>query len=307
MNEQKNFEPEIDFKNLLHNPKRLIGIIFPLFFVLILFTGIYFLFKMEKMSFNNIPVIFRDSTNIKTELEIKKGGEFPAVDLNLIKIPTPEFIAKGKESYSKNCISCHGDAGLGNGVAGANLNPKPRNFSLNTGWTNGSEFNKMFKTLKEGILKNGMAAYEYLPADERIALIHYIRTLGTHFPAVTDQEIKEMDLTYKLSQKILTPNQIPTILSEKIMTREYSSDLKHIDSVLKADMSESAVLLKSIFKNPSVIIKSMQNDSLKQDLTKLKKMVFQLNRTNDQLTVNHLEEEKWNKLFIYLNTFRLKQ
>ena len=31
----------------------------------------------------------------------------------------------GKAVYQANCASCHGDKGLGDGPAGANLNPKP--------------------------------------------------------------------------------------------------------------------------------------------------------------------------------------
>ena len=35
----------------------------------------------------------------------------------------------GKDLYDQNCASCHGDAGAGDGPAGASLDPKPRNYS----------------------------------------------------------------------------------------------------------------------------------------------------------------------------------
>ncbi len=43
--------------------------------------------------------------------------------------PTPELVAHGKGLFAQNCVTCHGEAGLGNGVASAGLNPKPRNFT----------------------------------------------------------------------------------------------------------------------------------------------------------------------------------
>ncbi len=36
---------------------------------------------------------------------------------------------KGKEAYDKLCVSCHGKAGKGDGVASAALNPKPKDLS----------------------------------------------------------------------------------------------------------------------------------------------------------------------------------
>ena len=37
----------------------------------------------------------------------------------------PENISAGKDLYSINCSSCHGESGLGNGVLGKSLNPPP--------------------------------------------------------------------------------------------------------------------------------------------------------------------------------------
>ena len=37
--------------------------------------------------------------------------------------------AKGAETYKMYCLPCHGEKGMGDGVAAAALNPKPRNFT----------------------------------------------------------------------------------------------------------------------------------------------------------------------------------
>lgn len=36
---------------------------------------------------------------------------------------------KGAETYKMYCLPCHGEKGIGDGVAAAALNPKPRNFT----------------------------------------------------------------------------------------------------------------------------------------------------------------------------------
>lgn len=38
-----------------------------------------------------------------------------------------DAVAQGKELYTTNCATCHGDAADGNGAAGAALDPKPAN------------------------------------------------------------------------------------------------------------------------------------------------------------------------------------
>ena len=84
----------------------------------------------------------------------------------------------GKEIFTNNCVSCHGENGEGNGPAAAALNPKPRNFKAPTGeWKNGKDVAGITKTLKEGIAP-GMASYSYLKEEEIAALANYILEIG---------------------------------------------------------------------------------------------------------------------------------
>ena len=79
----------------------------------------------------------------------------------------------------------------------------------------------MYKTVQEGILKNGMAAYEYLPPEDRVAMIHHIRTFA-EFPEITDEEIfLQLDITYNLSAGLTVPNQIPVIKSQVLIKDEF--------------------------------------------------------------------------------------
>ena len=222
MNQNKKLEDEIKFKELLKNPIRLFGWVFPYFLVILLMLGIFYVQHLSNLSFNAQPVSAPDSTNLKTEIPMKKGGVMPAVDLDVVKNPTPDFIAKGKELFNNNCKSCHGENGMGDGAAGAMLNPKPRNFHDADGWTNGRNVDDMYKTLQEGIAKTGMAAYEYMPKVDRFEIIAYIRTLA-QFPPVGDDQLINLDMNYQVSQSATLPTTIPVGLAETKLEEENSA------------------------------------------------------------------------------------
>ncbi len=107
-------------------------------------------------------------------------------------ISTPELVAKGKEIFSVQGVSCHGVDGQGNGPAAAALVPAPRNFHSDQGWKNGRKPTLVFKTLKEGLAPSAMASYASLPADDRWALSHYVVSLGpTAALADTPEDFKK--------------------------------------------------------------------------------------------------------------------
>src|SRR5690349_8195591 len=87
-----------------------------------------------------MPVVaVMDSTkdSVSGDLQMIKGTLSPPVEVAKFLNPTQEMIDKGKTTFSTTCASCHGADGKGDGVAGATLNPKPRNFHELTGWKNG--------------------------------------------------------------------------------------------------------------------------------------------------------------------------
>jgi len=243
---------EKDLINLELNKKldvllRGYGIFYILVLALIIALGLGYLNNLEyftRAKFNAIPSIKVDSA--KNDLTLIKGTTTPPVNLNQEVIPTPERLTKGKTLFETNCSSCHGVEGKGDGVAGKNLNPPPRNFHQLTGWTNGPEFNKMYKTLQEGIISRGMASYSNLPPEDRIAIIHYIRTFA-EYPKISDTEIKEIDRKYGLSSGIKQPNQIPTSLAINKMIAETSDRQYKIDSLvnfIRNDDSGAAKIIK---------------------------------------------------------------
>lgn len=220
---KKRIESEIEFKNLLKNPIRLFGWIYPYLLLTFLVIGIIYLKNLDSVSFNELSPVLTDSLAQPSKIEMKKGGILPAVDLTKIKSPGDDMIAKGKELFDTNCQSCHGADGKGDGPGGAALNPKPRNFHDTEGWTNGRELPDMYKTLQEGVPNTGMVAYEYLPPSDRLAIIEYIRTFAD-FPEVTDEQISTLDQTYNLSAGTEVPNQIPVSLAIDKLIEEYQND-----------------------------------------------------------------------------------
>ena len=98
------------------------------------------------------------------------------VDLSLLYNSTPELVAQGKMLYAVNCASCHGQTGKGDGDRAPELNPRPRNFTTEK-FKFGTAPSQLWNTVKVGSPGTAMASFELLPANDRVAIIHYIRTL----------------------------------------------------------------------------------------------------------------------------------
>jgi len=306
MNQNKKLEDEIKFKELLKDPIRLFGWIFPYFFIILLLLGIYYVGNLSNLSLNEQPVGAPDSINIKKEIPVKKGGAMPAVDLGLVKNPTPDFIAKGKELFNTNCKSCHGDNGMGDGPAAAMLNPKPRNFHAVDGWTNGRNVDQMYKTLQEGIPKNGMAAYEYMPKLDRFEVISYIRTFA-QFPPVGDDQLINLDMNYQVSQSATVPSTIPVTLAQAKLEEENSVQnmqfLRFQKIVNTAQGSRGVDVLKNYSINLKKVFTSFLRLGVNQNFDNYVSVVTaNPMNTGFKPAVVQLSKEDWKILYDYLKS-----
>jgi len=306
MSLNKKQEDELKFRELLKNPIRLFGWVFPLFFVIILLFGIYFVTNLNQISFNEQVVGIADTTGIKKEIPIKKGGVMPAVDLDLVKNPAPDFIANGKKLYEATCMSCHGEKGLGDGNVGTMLNPKPRNFHAVDGWTNGRDVDQMYKTLQEGIPKNGMAAYEYLPKIDRFEIISYIRTFA-QFPPVTDDQLINLDMNYQVSQSATVTSTIPVSLAETKLEEENSTlnmqFLKFQKNVNDTQGNAGANVLKNYSVNLKKVFTSFSRLGANQSLDNYVSIVIAdpINAGFNPAVVQ-LSNDVWKMLYDYLKS-----
>ncbi len=297
------WEDEIKFKELFKNPIRLFGWVYPYFIGILLIFGIFYVKNLTQVSFNEQPGAVPDSTNMIKDIPMKKGGIMPAVDLSIIKNPLQDLIAHGKDLFQTNCTSCHGDKGMGDGPAGAALNPKPRNFHSTDGWVNGRKFNEMYKTLQEGVPNSGMAAYEYLPPKDRIALIQYIRTFAD-FPKITDDEVTDLDNTYNLSKTTIAPNTIPVDIAMEKISAEDEGLTEKVEQAVKKfanDKSEDAQLISKFSLDKKKVFVSFLKGNLGKSFDQFVKTVSsEPNQLGFSSQVVDLPQTELKKIFDFL-------
>jgi len=216
-------EDELNFENILKNPLRLFGVIYPYFALLLIVGGMYWVYNLDWAYKNNLKPQILQRDTVAEPLAMKKGSIMQGVDVKLVSQSTPEMVAKGLELYKANCSSCHGDDGKGMGIAAKGLNPAPRDFTSNDAWKNGKKLTDIWKTLEEGISGSGMVAYNYLPVQDRFAIVHYIHSLMSDVPKNTDDELAQLDVAYKLSEGKITANQIPVENAFKAVENDFKN------------------------------------------------------------------------------------
>lgn len=239
---------EIDFRELLRKPSTLFGYAFLYVFAVLVVLGIYYAHTITTLGKNAIPpAVFEDSSSYVQDIPLQRSRELPPVDVREVARPTEELLSRGRELYAANCSSCHGESGYGDGPAGLQLNPRPRNFYSREGWTNGPSLSAIYTTLEEGIVKRGMASYNYLPPIDRFALAHFVRTFIPEAPPPSPEALQQLELTYQLSRGLSVPGQIPVRKATEIIIRQNKQAIQVILDVaarVEEDPSRGGQLLR---------------------------------------------------------------
>ncbi|MGB7950649.1 MAG: ethylbenzene dehydrogenase-related protein [Candidatus Binatia bacterium] len=97
--------------------------------------------------------------------------------------PSPQLVSIGKQIYSQQCAACHGAGGRGDGEAAYLLYPKPRDlvaarYRLVSTWERVATDQDLFDTITRGMPGSAMPSWGHLPAEQRWALVHYIKTFA---------------------------------------------------------------------------------------------------------------------------------
>jgi mono/diheme cytochrome c family protein len=156
-----------------------------------------------------------------TEFPPERGRVIPPVDPKTLIAASPQLIDEGRNLFEANCVQCHGEQGHGDGPAAVTMNPSPRNFTSPNGWTNGYDLPAIYKTLTNGVPGTSMASFNYLSRKDRMALAHYIQSLGA-FPHGTGSP----EALAALSKDLAAPgektlNKIPVSMAMAKLEAEY--------------------------------------------------------------------------------------
>jgi mono/diheme cytochrome c family protein len=81
-------------------------------------------------------------------------------------------LASGKKLYETKCLTCHGKEGEGDGVAAANLNPRPKDFKRRV-------FGRAYfeSIVKDGVPGTAMVSFAGLTQEEISAIYSYVTSL----------------------------------------------------------------------------------------------------------------------------------
>ncbi len=292
------------FNKVTGNPLLYIALSYPYILVVLLSMGFLYINNLPAIRQNSVPPALSDSLKVIPELTIQEPRITSAVDLAVISAPTPAMLEKGKQLYTNTCSSCHGAEGKGDGTAGVALNPKPRNFTGKDGWKNGRKFSQMYKTLQEGIAGSGMPAYDYIPAEDRIAIISHVRTIMPQPDVDSPAEIAKLDETYKLSKGTEQPGTIPVANSEKILLGNNAAKSISIDNItsrIKNLRTENSLLDRVVSNDRLLVVTLINNQSWKTDFNAFQNFLsVNLGKNGLSTVVVSMSKDDLNQIYFLL-------
>lgn len=128
--------------------------------------------------------VFNSTVKIKTAI----------LKLNLIEVSPASWpeILNGKNIFQANCVTCHGEKGNGEGIAGKLLNPKPANFLNDSLMNNLSPF-QIYNTIRLGISGTAMVPLNQLTDKEVWAVAFYVSSLRyKNTYRISEDSLKEL-------------------------------------------------------------------------------------------------------------------
>ncbi|MFH1070430.1 MAG: cytochrome c [Candidatus Glassbacteria bacterium] len=153
--------------------------IYPLVYLVFLLIAIYVVYRAFTLGFEKGRYTGRYEP--LAEETAAQAAKKPPADLRKLRLVTPEQVDQGRELFQINCATCHGPTGTGDGPKAVGLNPPPRNYHTEK-FKFGASPLQIFNTLTKGSPGTSMASFDFLPAEERMALAHYVRTFVSDPP-----------------------------------------------------------------------------------------------------------------------------
>jgi len=202
----------------------------------------------------------------QAETPASKGRDLPPVDPATVMTPNPKLLARGEVLFKQNCTSCHGESGRGDGPAAGTLNPRPRNFTQPADWKRSFHVTDIFATISTGVKGTGMAAFDFIMPADRMALVHYVRSLGGFDHGAEDPKALAALADSFRSKGFHIPNRIPVSLAIKKMVKEQTT-APPLQLPPGQDKSASAALLHFAISDPSRVARTVAATSNRNDVS----------------------------------------
>jgi mono/diheme cytochrome c family protein len=205
----------------------------------------------------------------QAEAPAEKGRDLPPVDPATVMTPNPKLLLRGESLFKQNCTSCHGDSGHGDGPAAGTLNPKPRNFTSPDKWTRGYRITDIFTTIGTGVKGTGMAAFDFIRPADRMALVHYVRSLGTFAHGAEDPTASAALADSFRSKGVHIPNRIPVSLAIRKMVEEQTKARTAVAPVTlpaATDTASTARLLRRVILDADAAGRTVAATAQRSDL-----------------------------------------
>lgn len=139
-------------------------------------------------------------------------------------------LQNGKIVFKTDCSKCHGDAGLGDGPEGKDLNPKPRNFMDNERMKTISPFTA-FNTIRLGVEGTGMKAHPQLEDKDVWDVAFYIISL--RYQSLAKDASLQTDEMKKVSTA-MPLDKVAVSADEELITALQLTDAAKQEQVLAA-------------------------------------------------------------------------
>ena len=166
---------------------------------------------------------------------------------------TDESLVRGESVYVLQCATCHGDGGMGDGPAGAALDPAPAPVA-HSGQMMGDDY--LFWRISEGgkPFQTGMPGYEAsLDEAERWDVINYLRALGSG--QIVPQEVmggQSYDPEFEARQHA---QMLSEALEQQILTQEQADTFTRVHDAMDQVRTEAVP--------PGMGMEQMQDELLK--------------------------------------------
>ncbi|WP_168196570.1 FTR1 family protein [Bdellovibrio sp. ZAP7] len=163
---------------------------------------------------DNLVLKIKNKASADEVSKLARELQTNAISLAKIEIAPQDYplVSEGQKIFAQNCASCHGSSGMGDGLAGQALNPKPANFHESERQFASSPF-QYFNTIRLGVPGTAMPPFPSLSDKEIWSLAFFVKSLGYQKP--------EGKLSTELSLK-----QVSSLKDEEILKSLTGSEVE---------------------------------------------------------------------------------